>query len=285
MKSSIELTQPLPESCEYLVIDGDTIAYMIGWHHRDHTDEALIKHAVDQWLKDFFAIAGMKYYIGVLAPNNSSNCFRKNIYKYKPYKGNRTEKEEWIKFWEPIIRQHLADEWWFTLAPNHLETDDVVAAIVEGNPKAVLCSPDKDLKQIPGFHLNYKQNTEDSPLQVDIIEYNTAKRNLWTQVLTGDTTDNVNGITGMGEAKAKKLLDETQQLLWENAVQLAYQKQYGPYYGPIIFTETYNTIRLMTPSHPLWDSYKFDVESYKQNHLKEVPSAVKYAGPFYSETE
>ncbi len=44
------------EEGSLLVIDGDAIAYMIGWFHRDHDDEELVKKAVDSWIREFFLL-------------------------------------------------------------------------------------------------------------------------------------------------------------------------------------------------------------------------------------
>lgn len=271
-----ELDLEIPSNIEYLVIDGDSIPYMIGWHHREHEDEQLVRQAVNQFIKDFLLLAGLNKYIGVLAAPKS-RCYRYDLYKYKPYKGNRGEAEDWLARWKPVIVDELVSTWRFVYAPEHLETDDVVATLVEGNTKAMLCSPDKDLKQVAGYHLNFKGKSAEEdrmPLTFEAIGHSEAERILWKQVLTGDSTDNINGLTGMGSVKADKLLSETMQFAWKNEIALAFQKQYGPFYGPVIFEETYHTVRLMTPSHPLWETHGFDVESYKS-------FITEYAGPVY----
>jgi hypothetical protein len=249
-----------------LLIDGDAIPFMIGWHHREHQDIPTVHQAIDQWFKDFFTITQANKYIGVIAHDNA-RCFRYDLYRYKPYKGNRAgEKEEWITFWEPVIRQHLQDKYGFVQAPEHLETDDVVAAL--NKEERIICSPDKDMRQMTGFHMDYRKvgqeqaNPFDSP--VVFVDHEQATYNLWKQVLTGDTTDNINGVTGMGDVKAEKLLKESQPFMYKTDVAAAFQKQYGPFYGPVIFEETLHTIKLMTPSHPLWETYGFDIEKYEQ---------------------
>ena len=101
---------------------------------------------------------------------------------------------------------------------------------------------------------------------MEIVTKQQAKYNLYYQLLVGDTTDNINGCTGMGDVKVKKLLEESSELMWNTAVKLAFQKQYGPYYGEIIYNETLWAIQMMTPSHPLWkkysNTYGFTVEDY-----------------------
>jgi hypothetical protein len=247
---------PPHESYEYLLIDGDAIPYLIGWHHRDHNDSALVKQAVDIWMQEFFTVMQRTKYIGVIAPDNAK-CFRKELYLYKPYKGNRT-KEDWMTVWEPTIRQHLVDKWNFVKAPVELETDDVIAYLgTELVTRAIICSPDKDLKQIPGAHYDYRKATTSDITKslIEIISSDVAERRFWVQMMTGDTTDNINGITGVGEARANKLLSETNNFFWQNTVLNEYIRVYGPHYGTIIYHETYACVKMMIPSHPFWPTF------------------------------
>jgi hypothetical protein len=263
---------PLPQDfCSLLVIDGDAIPYILGWFNREHAHVEMMYQAIDTWMHDFLTITGAPQFLGILAAPQS-HCFRYAIYKYKPYKGNRQEKDEWIKFWEPIVKDYLVDKYHFKYAPDYLETDDVVATLALGNPKAIICSPDKDLRQIPGYFYNYKDFGGEKHPGLETVDLKQATRNLHMQLLTGDGVDNINGITNMGEVKANKLLNETNPMLWTNAVKMAYQKQYGPHYGDIIYQQTLETIQMITPDHPLWSKFGFDVEHY----LAGVKNSVDY---------
>ena len=257
-KQSMALPQ---DYCNLLVIDGDAIPYILGWFNKEHADVTLMLEAIDTWMRDFLIITGAPQFIGILAAPQS-HCFRYAIYKYKPYKGNRQEKEEWIKFWEPVVKAYLINKYGFQFAPDYLETDDVVASLALENPKAVICSPDKDLKQIPGYFYNYKDFGGEKHKGLETINAAQASRNLHFQLLIGDGVDNICGVTNMGEVKANKLLDETPVMLWTNAVKMAYQKQYGPHYGDIIYQQTLETIQMVTPKHPLWDKFGFNIEQY-----------------------
>lgn len=263
-----------------LVIDGDAIPYMLGWHHKEHQEIAVMHQAVDQWMNDFLAITQAPNYIGIIAADKS-RCFRYNVYKYKPYKGNRGEKDEWIKFWEPIVREYLVSKWGFCHAPAHLETDDVVATLAETKTDAIICSPDKDLRQIPGAFYNYKDLGGEKHKGLEIVSKKDAERNFLIQLLIGDTTDNINGVTGMGEVKANKLLAETSEILWWNAVKLAYQKQYGPHYGQLIYEETLAVIQMATPNSTYWSSNAFDFIEYNGY----IRKSTDYARSLYNEAE
>lgn len=270
---------------DFLVIDGDAIPYMIGYTNREHTEVEIVLNAVDQFMNEFLILTQAPKFIGIIS-HSSSKCFRYEVYKYKPYKGNRVgEKEPWIVFWEPIIRKHLEESWGFVLAPVWMETDDIVAMLAENNGHAIICSPDKDLKQIAGRFYNYVHTGTEKHKGLEIVSKQQAEFNFYYQILTGDTTDNINGCTGMGDVKAKKLLEETSQMMWNSAVKLAFQKQYGPYYGNIIYEETVWAIKMMIPSHPLWErlsnTYGFNLQYY----IDAIKNTSEYVRSIRRETE
>jgi DNA polymerase-1 len=89
----------------------------------------------------------------------------------------------------------------------YYEADDLMAstqwnAYVEGNLDTVICTIDKDLNQIPGWHYNI------STQKLFFINPEEAETFLWMQVLMGDRVDNVQGIPFVGEAKARKILKD-----------------------------------------------------------------------------
>lgn len=266
-----------------LLIDGDSIAYIIGWNHREHQEEELVRQAVDSFVKDLLTLTDAGHYLGVISPVVDKN-FRRQVYKYKPYKGTRGEDSDWIAFWKPLINSYLVDRWGFTRAPEHLETDDVVSAtavVLYGHLNFLICSPDKDLKQIPGVHYDYKKAAENPAEKQETVSKKQARYNWHMQLLTGDGVDNVAGIPKIGQKKAEKLLSDAGELMWGTTVKLAYQTAFGPYYGPIIYEQTEAVITMMTPEHPLWDVHKFPVEDY----LKSVRIVDDYVRPFHSEVE
>jgi len=74
----------------------------------------------------------------------------------------------------------------------------------------VIVTVDKDLKQVPGWHYDWRKKTL---FNVDVIEARTC---LYTQVLTGDSVDSIPGCPKIGPAKAAKALkdieDESEML-------------------------------------------------------------------------
>ncbi len=105
-----------------------------------------------------------------------------------------------------------------------LEADDVLG-ILATHPKLIpgekiVVSVDKDLDQIPGLHLNPRALDEG----VYRVNPDYAERLLWTQVLTGDQTDNYSGLPSCGPKSAEKILD-VPAAEYEAAVTAAYLKK------------------------------------------------------------
>jgi len=93
-----------------------------------------------------------------------------------------------------------AFETWTSLTLPGVEGDDVLGIMAE--PGDVIISRDKDLRTIPGIHVDGDKLLEISQWEADY--------NFYCQVLTGDTTDCYPGCKGVGPVGAAKLLAECQ---------------------------------------------------------------------------
>lgn len=157
--------------------------------------------------------------------------FREEISVTRVYKGNRDVAHRPV--YEEEIRKYLKDHWG-AIEVDGMEVDDKVAIEQmnfyvheednggEGLCTTIICSMDKDLNQIPGWHYNYAKKekywvTEDE-----------ARRTFYIQLLSGDASDNIQGVKGLGPAKAKRLIDEctTEAEMYEVSKQ-EYLKCYG----------------------------------------------------------
>ena len=122
----------------------------------------------------------------------------KNNFRYKvypAYKANRRNvaKPKHIQ----ALRQHLIDVEGAVVSDGE-EADDLLG--INQTYETTICSIDKDLLMIPGKHYNFvkQQHSEVSEAE--------GQYNFYRQLLTGDTTDNIPGIYGLGPKKAADLL-------------------------------------------------------------------------------
>ncbi len=131
---------------------------------------------------------------------SGSHNFRNAIATTKPYKGNREGQAKPIHY--AALRSALVDVYRAKVTDGGLEADDVLGIrLGQLGDSGVLVSIDKDLLQIPGRHYNWVTGEHVHIQPKDGHLY------LGCQIISGDPTDNVPGLPGLGEAKARKLLD------------------------------------------------------------------------------
>jgi len=143
--------------------------------------------------------------------------FRVPLAVTKPYKGNRPPKPPYYA----NVRQYLVDVWAGQIVDG-IEADDAIGIYHTNNPDTCIVSVDKDLLQIPGAHYNPRTK------EFREVSVGEASRYFWTQVLTGDRVDNIQGIPGIGPKKAEKLLEHavTESDMYR-VCQEAYKNAYG----------------------------------------------------------
>ena len=136
--------------------------------------------------------------------------FRYDLAVTQPYKGNRTQEKpnNFNQVWD-----HAIKEWGFIVTKG-IEADDAVGLKATEGKECVIVHIDKDIDMIPGVHYNFikKEFYEVQPFQ--------AIYNFYKQLLTGDKTDNIPGVSGIGPKKAEKILSEctTEQELYEQCL-------------------------------------------------------------------
>ena len=126
--------------------------------------------------------------------------FRHDIAKYRPYKDRKQEKPVHYE----LIGEYLERKYGAVYVKG-IETDDALAIFAHkcrlNDKPYVIASVDKDLKMIPGLHYNIDHYT------ITNITYEEARHRFFRQVLTGDITDTIEGLPGIGEKTADKILD------------------------------------------------------------------------------
>jgi len=136
---------------------------------------------------------------------------RKNFRKKvdPTYKGNRTKRKPcgYLK-----LKNWGMETYPSVMKPN-LEADDCLGIIATNGSveNFVLVSPDKDMAQIPCRIYDLKDEYTQTPEQ--------AKRLLYSQCLTGDSTDGYKGCPGVGPKRAGQILDNCKGSYWDACVE------------------------------------------------------------------
>jgi DNA polymerase-1 len=127
-----------------------------------------------------------------------ANNFRKRL--LPSYKSNRVNGK-------PLVYQETVmavEERFRTERLEGLEADDLLGILATTLPKyagAVVVSLDKDMRTFPGVHLNPLKDKAPFAVSERMADYNWMK-----QTLMGDSSDGYEGLRGVGEVKAVKIL-------------------------------------------------------------------------------
>jgi len=125
---------------------------------------------------------------------SDSKNFRKKI--YPDYKGHRNRKKPCG--YRRVITE-LGKSYEVIRLPE-LEADDAMGIYATAHEGNVICSPDKDMRQIPGRLFDMKELSTIDPVEG-------AKWHL-IQTLAGDQTDGYSGVPGIGIKRAVTLFEE-----------------------------------------------------------------------------
>jgi DNA polymerase-1 len=176
------------------LIDGDIVAYScaafneeFGWAQCQQDIDDMIDRILQTTESD-----SMQIYVS--GPDN----FRYGI--YPEYKANRKGKPD------PIYRQqangYLVERYGARVTIGH-EADDALGTMASGEiGNCVVCSIDKDLKQIPGRHYNWRKD------EFDVVSPVDGLRSFYRNLLIGDTADNIRGVAGIGVVKAGRIIND-----------------------------------------------------------------------------
>ena len=125
---------------------------------------------------------------------SDSRNFRKAI--QPDYKGHRNRKKPCG--YKRVINA-LKEEYEVIVMPT-LEADDALGIYATAHTGNVICSPDKDLRQIPGTLFDMKETMS--------VKEEDARHWHFIQTLSGDQTDGYSGVPGIGVKRAVALFEE-----------------------------------------------------------------------------
>jgi len=208
------------------------------------------------------------------------NTFRHDLATIQPYKGNRdpANRGNWTLRIKDLYHELFGAKWC-----DGIEADDALAMdawaewadlakqsdyneeFIKDNATVVICSRDKDLNTIPGWHFNWtlkkekekriatgEVHPERPPYYLSLIE---ATRNFYKQLLTGDRVDNIHGLYNVGPKSAWiKQLDEmdNEAVMYEH-VKDKYEKYYASKWKEWL-SETGKLLWLWRRPNDIWRS-------------------------------
>jgi len=205
-------------------IDADFLAYQMSYEKEDEPKK--LEDIYDHVLKavdDLRKLAGAETAVLHLTPKGSDKGNRDNLAVIKEYQSTRSrEKPRYL---------HVIRDWMGDLdIPRvkgklhfHCEADDGMssaqwAAINRGEMDlSVIVSKDKDLRMVPGNHLNWDTGELEGITDgttYGFIEWNVAKKKIvgygtkffWAQMLMGDAADTIWGLPSIAPVHVAKYL-------------------------------------------------------------------------------
>ena len=160
--------------------------------------------------------------------------FREQVAVTKPYKGNRKGEKP---FHYNNLRAYIMSMPDSVMIEG-MEADDALA--INQTEDTIICSRDKDLRMVAGWHYGWEsgQQGEFGPYQFTKhgeLHLSENRKKLtggglmffYSQLLTGDSTDNIPGLKGYGPAKSYDILCECKdEYELFDAVSVAYEDQH-----------------------------------------------------------
>ena len=202
-----------PDTINHCLVDADIVAYRAaagteGKSPRETEEKVdlLMNYIVSQTIV-FPSSDNLECYL-----TGKSN-FRYEVAKTAPYKGNRANVPKPSNL--PEARAWLQHKWGSVISDGE-EADDLlsISATKKNSDTTVICTVDKDLLQVPGWNFNFVKN------EWTCIGVEDGNKFFYTQILTGDSADNIKGIFRVGPVKAGKILEgcTTEQELYKACV-------------------------------------------------------------------
>ena len=147
-----------------------------------------------------------------LTSNDKTN-FRYSVAKRLPYKGNRKQPRP---AHYDLIRDYLEAKYKAIVISNMEADDELGIRMMECKQDAIICTIDKDLNMIPGAHYNFVTKNLYTTSDPGNLKLDKDKRKLvgggliwfYSQLLLGDSSDNIPGIPGYGPVKVFNALKD-----------------------------------------------------------------------------
>jgi hypothetical protein len=171
------------------------------------------------------------------------------------YKGNRSALHKPKYYAE--LRDYLVTEWGAELVDGR-EADDMVSILQYARPDKSTCivSMDKDLKNTCGHSYNPVKKT------FSYVTLKEANLNFRKQVLTGDRSDCIPGLAGIGEVRATKIIKDCNYDLKDidRMTRSLYRNQYGPKHADAVWEDNCHLLWIQREDWVSYSGSRIDCE-------------------------
>lgn len=214
-------------------IDADILPWRIA-PVLENESETFVVDFSHEYMETLFNDTKAETNVLVFSWENRDEIYRKLL--WNPYKkGRSTKKPRHFN----LVTQILKDTYG-SYSQKYMEADDLL--IISRGPNDVIVTMDKDLNQEEGAIINLRDRG------VSIIDTEEAQRCFWTQMICGDSIDNIRGLTQkevgtansdrfVGDTTARKIIDKVDIDDLEEFVQTLYP-------DPDHFNLNFNLLRL-----------------------------------------
>lgn len=169
-------------------MDADIAVYHVSISCERESRLEVVKETMDLYIKNWLSCAGADEYVGYITESKAN--FRIQRASTWPYKGQRKKAKP---KWYLAMREYVQEQWGFQNVIG-IEADDALTIAAEKlkaeGKEPVIVTEDKDLLQYPALH--YNPNKSHNVFRISEAE---GHYNLWHQVITGDRTDNIPGVS------------------------------------------------------------------------------------------
>lgn len=186
-----------------LLIDGDLLVWRTAAAATVRAFDGTLTfnpHFIEDYLMKLIDYVKERLYVKeIVVAISDKPTFRHEVFpEYKQHRQKR-ETPPGLEYTYEVLTQKLKLD---VLRLPSLEADDVIGLLSrEPEYKNIICSIDKDLDQLVGFHYNWVKD-----LYYAIDNY-VAHRKLYVQVLAGDPADNFKGLPQVGRKRAGNIVD------------------------------------------------------------------------------
>jgi hypothetical protein len=174
------------------LVDADIVAFRCA-ASSEQDPQGIAEVRTDDMMRKILHDTNAKTYKAYLTGKNN---FRYTI--YPEYKANRKGKPK--PKWLQACRDLLVTQWNAEITDGYEADDALGIEQTKASLDSVICSIDKDLRCIPGWHYNFVKQ------EASFVSPYEAMRNFYKQLITGDGADNIPAFDGKFRSSVPKFV-------------------------------------------------------------------------------